>query len=84
MATRRQNNHDKLQIDANGLNNKDNTGNVFKYTPLFPKATLYAKDALSADVDEVETPHDYIKLFISEESGDKIVISSRRALQTPF
>lgn len=76
-ATRRQNYQYKLQRNIKGVQKKDNTGNVCKYTPLFPRATLYAKDDLPTDVNEVKSPNDFIKLYIWDESVDETIIETK-------
>lgn len=64
--------------NADRLQKKDNTGNVGKCIPVFPRAGLFTEDNLPFDINEVKSPYDYMKLFIPDELIDKIVKETKR------
>ena len=57
---------------------KDNCGNIGKCVPDFPSTGHYFRDTFPFDINEMKTPYDYMKLFISDQVVDKIVKETRR------
>lgn len=46
--------------------------------PGLTRAVLFTEDNLPFDINEVKSPYDYMKLFISEELVDKTVSETKR------